>query len=184
MGVTLSAPEIDWDYAVIERLDPNTLKTSLLPFNLGKLIIDHDPSQDLVLQPGDVVTIFPRPISGSRSPSRPSLSSLDGEIVSAGVYSVAPGETLRDVVRRAGGFTPNAYIFGSEFTRESTRVFQQQRLDEYVQSLELQIQRGVLNAAASAVSAQDTAAANAASRQPARAARQAAPTEGHRQDCP
>jgi len=163
IGVTLSAPEIDWDYAVIERLDPNTLKTSLLSFNLGKLVIDHDPSQDLVLQPGDVVSIFSQADIRVPLNDQTKFVRLDGEIVSAGVYSVAPGETLRDVVQRAGGLTPNAYLFGSEFTRESTRVFQQQRLDEYVQSLELQIQRGTLNQAASAVSAQDTAAVNAAS---------------------
>ncbi len=163
VDVTLSAPEIDWNYAVIERLDPNTLKTSLLPFNLGKLIIDHDPSQDLLLQPGDVVTVFSQADIHVPLAEQTKFVKLDGEVVSAGVYSVGPGETLRDVVRRAGGFTPNAYIYGSEFTRESTRVFQQQRLDEYVQSLELQIQRGALNAAASAVSAQDTAAASAAS---------------------
>jgi protein involved in polysaccharide export with SLBB domain len=163
IGVTLSAPEIDWDYAVIERLDPNTLKTSLLPFNLGKLVINHDPSQDLPLQPGDVVSIFSQADIRVPLNDQTKFVRLDGEIASAGVYSVAPGETLRDVVQRAGGLTPNAYLFGSEFTRESTRVFQQQRLDEYVQSLELQIQRGTLNAAASAVSAQDTAAVNAAS---------------------
>ena len=161
--VTLSAPEIDWDYAVIERLDPNTLKTSLLPFNLGKLVIDHDPSQDLLLQPGDVVTIFSQADIRVPLSDQTKFVRLDGEIASAGVYSVAPGETLRDVVQRAGGLTPNAYLFGSEFTRESTRVFQQQRLDEYVQTLELQIQRSTLNAAASAVSAQDTAAVSSAS---------------------
>src|SRR6185312_16118451 len=32
--VTLIAPEIDWSYAVVERQDATTLKTSLLPFNL------------------------------------------------------------------------------------------------------------------------------------------------------
>ena len=50
--VQIPAPEIDWSYAVIERLDPNTLKNSLLPFNLGRLVKDHDPTQNLELQPG------------------------------------------------------------------------------------------------------------------------------------
>ena len=64
--VKLSAPDIDWDYAVVERLNPDTLKTSLLPFDLGKLVLQHDVSQDLALEPGDTVTIFsearyPRP---------------------------------------------------------------------------------------------------------------------------
>ena len=31
-----AAPEIDWDYAVVERLDPDTLKSTLIPFDLGK----------------------------------------------------------------------------------------------------------------------------------------------------
>jgi protein involved in polysaccharide export with SLBB domain len=143
VGVTLSAPEIDWDYAVIERLDPSTLKTSLLPFNLGKLIIDHDPTQDLALQPGDVVTIFSQADIRVPLNDQTKFVRLEGEFVGAGVYSVGPGETLRDLVKRAGGMTPNAYLFGSEFTRESTRVLQQQRLD--------------------AASAEDTAAVSAAS---------------------
>jgi len=160
--IKLSAPEIDWTYAVIERLDAKTLKTSLLPFNLGKLVIEHDPTQDLPLQPGDVVTIFSQADIRVPIEQQTKFVRLEGEFVSAGVYSVAPGETLRQVVERAGGFTPNAYLFGSEFTRESTRVFQQQRIDEYVQSLELQTQRSGITLAAAAVSPQDTAAANAA----------------------
>ncbi len=34
--VQLTAPEIDWSYAVIERMDPETLKTTLIPFDPGK----------------------------------------------------------------------------------------------------------------------------------------------------
>jgi protein involved in polysaccharide export with SLBB domain len=162
LDVTLSAPEIYWSYAVIERLDSVTLKTSLLPFNLGKLVIDHDPSQDLVLQPGDVVSIFSQADIKVPLDQQTKFVRLDGEFASSGIYSVQPGETLRDLVRRAGGFAPGAYLFGSEFTRESTRVFQQQRLDEYVQTLELQIPRQGLALAASAVSPQDAVAANSA----------------------
>jgi protein involved in polysaccharide export with SLBB domain len=161
--VTLSAPEIDWSYAVIERLNPVTLKTSLISFNLGKLVIDHDATQDLILQPGDVVSIFSQADIRVPLDQQTKFVRLEGEFVGAGIYSVQPGETLRDLVLRAGGFSPGAYLFGSEFTRESTRVFQQQRLDEYIQSLELQIPRQGLALAAAAVSPQDTAAANTAS---------------------
>jgi protein involved in polysaccharide export with SLBB domain len=163
VDIRLSAPEIDWAYAVIERLNPDTLKTSLLPFNLGRLVIDHDPTQDLPLQAGDVVTIFSQADIKVPIEQQTKFVRLEGEFVSAGIYSVGPGETLRQLVQRAGGFAPGAYLFGSEFTRESTRVFQQQRLDEYVQSLEMQIQRSGMNLAASAVNAQDVASANAAS---------------------
>jgi protein involved in polysaccharide export with SLBB domain len=146
------APEIDWDYAVIERLDVGTLKTVLLPFDLGKLVLQHDPSQDLELEAGDVVSIFSEADIRVPLAHQTKIVTLDGEFAHAGAYTVQPGETLRDLVERAGGLTPNAYLYGSEFTRESTRALQQARIDEYVQSLDMQIQRGNLAMISSSVS--------------------------------
>ncbi|HYK37559.1 SLBB domain-containing protein [Alloacidobacterium sp.] len=160
--VKLSAPEIDWNYAVIDRTDPVTLKTSLIPFNLGKLVLEHDPSQNLTLDPGDVVTIFSQADIRVPVAQQTKFVRLEGEFVNSGIYSVLPGETLRQLIVRAGGLTPGAYLYGSEFNRESTRVLQQQRIDEYVQNLELEIQRGAIAGVASSVNAQDVAAANAA----------------------
>ena len=162
--VTLSAPEIDWNYAVIERLDPQTLKTSLIPFDLGRLVIDHDSTQNFEVQPGDVITIFSQADIHVPVAQQTRLVRLEGEFVHAGVYSAQPGETLQDLVNRAGGLTPGAYLFGSEFTRVSVKAVQQRRLDEYVQNLQLQVERGVLatsSAAASSVAA--LASANVAS---------------------
>ncbi len=157
------APEIDWDYAVIERMDPATLKTVLLPFDLGKLVLQHDTSQDLALQAGDVVSIFSQNDIRVPIAQQTKFVRLEGEFVHAGVYTVQPGETLRDLVQRAGGFTSTAYLFGSEFTRESTRAIQQRRMDEYVQELEMQMQRGNLAvAAAGAGSSQELASGQAA----------------------
>jgi protein involved in polysaccharide export with SLBB domain len=147
--VRLPAAEIDWDYAVIERLNPKTLKTELLPFDLGKLVIDHDATQDLTLEPGDIVSIFSQADIRVPLSEETKLVRLEGEFVHAGVYSVQPGETLRDLVRRAGGLTPNAYLYGSQFTRVSTRAIQQARIDEYVQSLSLSIQRSAIMLAVS-----------------------------------
>ena len=56
--IKLSEPDIDWSYAVIERQSKQNLTTSLLPFNLGKLVLEGEASQNLELLPGDVVTIF------------------------------------------------------------------------------------------------------------------------------
>jgi protein involved in polysaccharide export with SLBB domain len=163
LQMKLSAPEIDWDYAVIERLDPETLKTKFIPFDLGKLVLDHDASQNLLLQPGDVVTIFSEADIRIPVAQQTKLVRLDGEFVHSGIYTVLPGETLRQLVARAGGFTPNAYLYGSEFTRESTRVFQQARIDEYVQSMNMSIQRGTLAlVTAPAASPQDLASSAAA----------------------
>lgn len=115
-------PEINWDYAVIERLDPKQLRSELIPFNLGKAVLDKDPANNLELLPGDVVTIFsvddlPVPVA-----KRTQYVRVGGEVQVPGVYQLRPGETLADVIRRAGGFTANAYPYGTLFTRESTRV--------------------------------------------------------------
>src|SRR3989338_5462569 len=50
--------EINWDYALVERLKKDEMSTALLPFNLGKAIGGKDAENNLLLQPGDVVTIF------------------------------------------------------------------------------------------------------------------------------
>jgi protein involved in polysaccharide export with SLBB domain len=160
--VKLPAPEIDWNYAVIERLNPATLKTSLVPFHLGKLVMEHDPAEDLTLQPGDVVTVFSQADIRVPVAQQTKFVRLEGEFVNSGIYSVEPGETLRELVERAGGLAQGAYLYGSEFTRESTRVLQQQRIDEYVQSLELEIQRGALAQANTAITVTDATATAAA----------------------
>ncbi|HTV09437.1 MAG TPA: SLBB domain-containing protein [Candidatus Aquilonibacter sp.] len=164
--VVLSAPDIDWEYAVIERQDEKTLTTSLIPFNLGKIVLDHDASQDVELLPGDVVTIFSKADIRVPSVQQTRYVRLEGEIVGAGVYSVQPGETLRGLLQRAGGFTPDAYLYGSEFTRESTRRVEQQRLNEYADELEAQL------AASNAINATKTGADQAAAQASEALARQ------------
>jgi protein involved in polysaccharide export with SLBB domain len=157
------APDIDWDYASIERIDPNTLKTVLIPFDLGKVVIEHDQSQNLELKSGDVISIFSEADVHVPLARQTKLVTLDGEFVHAGVYTVRPGETLRELVERSGGITPKAYLYGSEFTRESVRVAQQARIDEYAQALQMRIERANLAlAASSATTPQDLASGAAA----------------------
>lgn len=139
--IKIPAPEIDWSYAVIERLNPNTLKSELVPFNLQKLVQDQDPRQDLPLQSGDVVTILSQSDVHVPQDDQTKYVRLEGEFLGSGVYSVGPNETLEQVVRRAGGLSSKAYLFGASFTRESARVLQQQRLDEYISQLAITMQR-------------------------------------------
>ena len=163
--VYLAAPEINWNYAVIERLDPDTLRTSLVPFDLGKLVLEHDANEDKILQPGDTVTIFSQADINVPQAERTKYVRLEGEFLHAGIYSVKNGETLKDVIRRAGGLTPKAYLYGSEFTRESTRRLQQQRIDEYVQSVGLEAERGTQALAVSGTASGSSAATVSASRE-------------------
>jgi protein involved in polysaccharide export with SLBB domain len=163
--VFLAAPEINWNYAVIERIDPDTLKASLIPFDLGKLVLKHDASEDRILQPGDTVTIFSQADISVPQADRTKYVRLDGEFVHAGIYSVQPGETLRDIVKRAGGFSQKAFLYGSEFTRESTRKLQQQRIDEYVDAVSAEAERGTQALAVSGSSGGASASNVSASRE-------------------
>ena len=159
--VVRTTPNIDWSYAVVERVDPQTFTTRLIPFNLGDVVINHDESADLDLEPDDVITIFSDADIRVPRAQQTKYVRLEGEFVHAGVYSVLPGETLRQLVVRAGGLTNQAYLYGSQFTRESTRLEQQQRLDEYVAALSYQMEISGSNLASSIVSPTQAATANA-----------------------
>ena len=177
--VVLSAPDINWDYAVIERQNADNLTTTLVPFNPGKLVLDKDQSQNLALLSGDVVTIFSKADIRVPSMRQTKFVKLEGEFVAAGVYSVEPGETLRHLLARAGGFTSDAYLYSSEFTRDSVRRLQRQRLLEYADSLESEITAQTSQAVSAALSDRDAAAAQSSAAE-ARASlariRQAQPT--------
>jgi len=148
--------EINWDYAVIERLNKNEMSTALLPFNLGKAIGGgKDVENNLPLQPGDVVTIFSKDDMQVPSAKRSVYVRLEGEFNHAGVYKALQGETLRQLVARVGGLTPQAYLFGSELTREATRQMQQKRLDEIIDRLETEVQRTANRTASAALSKED-----------------------------
>ena len=52
------APEINWDYAIIQRVNPVDLSSKLIWMSPRKAIIEHDEASNLELQPGDIITIF------------------------------------------------------------------------------------------------------------------------------
>jgi protein involved in polysaccharide export with SLBB domain len=142
--ITRNAPEINWEYAVIQRLNPRDLTTQLIPFDLGKLVLQGDEQNNLALEPGDVITIFSQNDLAVPLEKRSKFVRLEGEFQTAGVYQAEPGETLRHLVERAGAFTANAYMYGAEFTRESVRLEQQKGLDQMVEKLEEDISRNAL----------------------------------------
>ena len=137
--VTRNAPDINWDYAVIERLNLQEVTTDLVPFNLGKAI-DGDPTSNLELRAGDVITIFSQDDLRVPIAKQNKFIRLEGEINNAGIYQIKPGETLKELLSRVGGLTPNAYLFGSQFFRESSRREQQQRMDDFITRLESDLQ--------------------------------------------
>ena len=102
--------------------------------------VGQNQAQNLILEPGDRIRIYttnevPMPVS-----KRMRLVTLAGEVAVPGVYQALPDETLSQLLQRAGGITPHAYLFGTEFSRESVRQQQQQNLDSIIRKLEAQLE--------------------------------------------
>jgi polysaccharide biosynthesis/export protein len=161
--------ELNWDYAVIERLNVQDLSTQVIPFNLGKVVLQGDESSNLELLAGDVVTVYSQKDLRVPVSRQTRLVSLEGEVASPGVYQLVPGDTLRSLITRAGGVTPQAYLFGLEFSREETRRRQRENLVAAIARLEsfsaVQAARDAANRRDDAVGAGSTTAVSNAATQ-------------------
>ena len=132
--------DINWDFAQIIRRVPATLTSESISFDLADAVLRELPASNIRLQPGDQINLFttaqvPLPIG-----KRIRMVTVSGEVAVPGVYQAGPSETLAQIIQRAGGFTKEAYPFGLDFRRESTRISQQENLDRLIKQYERQIQ--------------------------------------------
>jgi len=153
--------EINWDYAVVERINRADLSVSLIPFNLGKVFTNPQGPDNIQLQPGDTVTVFSHEDVAVPMDKRRVFVRVEGEVQVPGVYQMSAGETLQSLLAKAGGPTGNAYLFGTAFYREQVRKEQQVNLEKAAVRLESQLRsqqaKGIANI--SALAAADAAAA-------------------------
>ena len=154
--VKRTVEEINWDYAVIERINLRDLSPQLIPFNLGRAVLEGDPTHNVQLRAGDVLTVFSKDDLTVPVAKQTKYVKLEGELATPGVYQLLPGETLRQLMARVGGLSPNAYVYGAEFTRESTRAFQQKRLEESIDQMEREMQRSATSSSATALSKEES----------------------------
>jgi len=143
------APEINWDYAIIQRVNPTDLTSKLLWFSPRKAVLERDEGSNMELQAGDIVTIFSQRDINLPEDERARYVVVEGEVARPGIYKLEMNETLHSVLGRAGGLTPNAYVYGSQLLRESARVEQQNSLDQLVNTMEVQVRQSALSIAAS-----------------------------------
>jgi protein involved in polysaccharide export with SLBB domain len=146
------APEINWDYAIIQRVNPEDLSSKLIWMSPRKAILEHDEASNLELQPGDIVTIFSQRDVSVPQANRSQYVIIEGEVLRPGVYKLEQSETLRSVLQRAGGLSPQAYVYGAQLTRESARIKEQKSMDELVNTMEVQIRQSAVSVAASTAS--------------------------------
>ncbi len=87
---------------------------------LAKAFTSHDA--DVPLRDGDTLTI--RPIAGFSNIG--ATVTLKGEVMHPSVYGIKDGEHLSSVLKRAGGFGPDAYPQGIVLSRDSLRTMEEQ----------------------------------------------------------
>lgn len=131
--------EINWDYASIQRLDEQDLSTRLISFNLGNAIGNPASADNQILRPGDVITIFSRSDLPLPMNKHATFVRVSGEVNAPGVYRVEPGDTLRNVVERAGGLTPHSYLYAAQLTRVSTRRAEEEQLQVSIAQMQKEL---------------------------------------------
>jgi protein involved in polysaccharide export with SLBB domain len=94
----------------------------------------HDPEHDVALQQYDSLIIKHIPDLRLNQ-----TVEITGEVLFPGKYTIGRGERISSVIRRAGGFTDQAYLPAAVFTREELRREQQRRITEMVDRLEVQL---------------------------------------------
>ncbi|WP_229429664.1 SLBB domain-containing protein [Massilia sp. ZL223] len=141
--------EINWDYAVVERVNRQDLSVKLIPFNLGNVFSQPDGPDNIQLQPGDTVTVFSQNDVAVPMDKRRVFVRIEGEVNVPGVYQMTAGETLQSLLAKAGGPTSNAYLFGTAFYREEVRKEQEANLEKAANRLESKLRseqsRGLAN---------------------------------------
>nr|WP_316640613.1 SLBB domain-containing protein [uncultured Roseateles sp.] len=98
-------------------------------------------SLNLELSHGDVLRVFSavevaQPVLRQNKRVR-----VEGEVLRPGDYVLPAGSSLRDALRAAGGMTSEAFLFGTEFNRESVRLAQQESYERSLRELETEFKK-------------------------------------------
>ncbi len=105
-------PRADLTRAELVRLDEGG-RSEVFPVDLGRALVECDPSADLRLQNDDALLV-------RRIPDRLETEkvTIEGEVRFPGRYSLTRrDEPLSAVLERAGGVTEHAFLAGAVFTR-------------------------------------------------------------------
>ena len=130
-------------------------ETKRIIINLGKAL-RGESSDNLILQADDHLFIRSIPDSDKKSTVQ-----IKGEVLFPGTYAISKGEKLASLIQRAGGYSDNAYLRGSFFTRESLKETQLVHTDRLIAEQEQEIYRISSVIATGALSEEDVAASQA-----------------------
>lgn len=126
------------------------VESYIIPFDVNAALAG-DPAHNHDLSPLDAVNIKQIPDWWDKKKT----VSIGGEVYFPGTYQIREEERLSSIIERAGGYKDRAYLRGGVFTRESVRQVQQERLDEMIKRLELEVARVASTEAQQALDEED-----------------------------
>lgn len=109
--------------------DKDSSSTTHINISVQKAL-ERDQAANISLQPRDVLTVM-------RTPEWQETQTVEvrGEVKFPGIYSIRRGETLEQVVQRAGGFTDHAYLPSAVFVRDSIKKQEQIEIEKLADQL-------------------------------------------------
>ena len=113
-----------------EIVDDDYRQTQVIDIDLGR-ILKGDSTADIALKEHDNLRINMLPDWNTQW-----VVKLDGEITFPGEYRIKQGETLRQLLQRAGGLTDKAFAEGAIFLRESLRLREQQQIQDLTRRIQ------------------------------------------------
>ena len=120
------------------------------------VLLDINRSEAYLLKPYDSLSIKPIPLWREGESIE-----ISGEVNFPGTYSIKLGETLSDVIQRAGGLTDRAFADGALFSRENLRIKEDEQRERLIEQLESDLATATLSATDSEEAAQAQSAARA-----------------------
>jgi protein involved in polysaccharide export with SLBB domain len=98
--------------------------------------IESTQAAETKLRSGDVLRAFNAVTLSTSIERQNKRVRVEGEVLRPGDYVLPAQSTIADALRAAGGLSAGAYVFGTEFSRESVRVTQQENFDRALRNLE------------------------------------------------
>lgn len=131
-GFKRDALENQADLASYRVRDGSRVITQRQDLDIGDAVVKNDHAADVVLRPGDVLTIHQ--LTGWQDIGASII--VEGEVAHPGSYSFQAGEHLNEILRRAGGFLPDAYPEGAVLTRPDVASLEKNSRRELIAQIE------------------------------------------------
>ncbi len=113
-------------------VDGNRISGKLATVPIGAAVNGNNPSADISLKPGDILTIHQ--ITGWNDIGE--SVTIIGQVRFPGTYGFQEGERLSSVLRRAGGFRDTAYPTGAVLVRDQVRQLEEKSREQLIRQIE------------------------------------------------